>query len=126
MRKIHFFGSALACIAALTASVSLAQQSWQAPTGKDFPLAGGNLANQRYSALARITPQNVRTLGGAWMIHVAAEGQTPGNLPGTPVVVDGVMYIGASGGDVLAVNAATGAIIWRYKSTFGAQSNRGV
>jgi PQQ-dependent dehydrogenase (methanol/ethanol family) len=36
------------------------------------------------------------------------------------------MYLGAGGGDVLAVNAATGAVVWRYNSTFGNQDNRGV
>jgi len=99
-------------------------RTWLAPTGKDFPLAGGNLSNQRYSSLTQINRSNVGQLSAAWMIHVA-EGKGA-NTAGTPVVVDGVMYIGAGGGDVLALNAANGATIWRYKSTFGAQSNRGV
>jgi len=96
-----------------------------APTGKDFPLAGGNLANQRYSSLTQINRSNLSKLGGAWMIHVA-EGQPTSSTAATPVVVDGVMYIGAGHGDVLAVNAATGATVWRFKSTFGNQTNRGV
>jgi PQQ-dependent dehydrogenase (methanol/ethanol family) len=100
-----------------------AQSGWNAPTGKDFPLAGGTLGNQRHSSLARITPANIAKVGGAWMVHV---GDGTRNLAATPVVVGGVMYIGGGGGDVLALNAATGATVWRYKSAFGAQNNRGV
>lgn len=94
-----------------------------AATGRDFPLAGGDLGNQRFSSLTRITPGNISRLGGAWMVHV---GEGARNQAATPVIVDGVMYIGVGGGDVLALDAATGATIWRYKSTFGAQVNRGV
>lgn len=102
------------------------QSPFLAPTGKDFPLAGGNLGNQRYSSLTQINRSNIDKLGGAWMVHVAAEGQSPGNLQSTPVVVDGMLFVGASGGDILAVNAATGSTIWRYKATGVAQTNRGV
>ena len=102
-----------------------AQVTWLAPTSRDFALAGGNLGNQRFSGLTQINKTNLGRLGGAWMIRVA-DGQPAGNLPSTPVVIDGVMYIGVAGGDVLAVNAATGATVWRYKSAFGNQSNRGV
>jgi alcohol dehydrogenase (cytochrome c) len=103
----------------------IAQSRFLAPTGKDFPLAGGNLGNQRYSSLSQINRSNLSKLGGVWMIHVA-EGQPSGSSSGVPVVVDGVMYIGVGRGDVLAVNAATGATVWRFKSTFGNQNNRGV
>jgi outer membrane protein assembly factor BamB len=68
---------------------------------------------------------NLSKLGGAWMIHVT-EGEAAGTMSGVPVVIDGIMYIGTSRGEVLAVNAATGAIIWRFKSTFGNRNNRGV
>ena len=111
-----------AAFLAITSAITGQQAAWIAPTGTNFPLAGGNLANQRYSSLRQITPANISNLGGAWMIHVEATG----NMPGVPVVVDGVMYLGVSNGDVLAVNAATGAIVWRFKSTFGGQNNRGV
>jgi PQQ-dependent dehydrogenase (methanol/ethanol family) len=121
MKTIFSFTLGVVCAVSL-----IAQQSGQAPTTKDFPLAGGNLANQRYSALTQINPSNVSKLGGAWMIHVNDGKPGQGNMAGTPVVIDGVMYIGASGGDVLAINAATGAVIWRYKSAFGNQTNRGV
>src|SRR5579862_9176379 len=99
--------------------------AWMSPTTRDFPLAGGNLANQRYSALAQITPANIGKLGGAWMTHIA-DGQPAGNVQTVPIVVGGVMFVGGAGGDILAVNAATGEIIWHYRSKFGSQTNRGV
>jgi quinohemoprotein ethanol dehydrogenase len=117
--------SALALAGGLAPSAVNVDATAFAPTGKDFPLAGGNLANQRYSGLTQINRSNIAKLGGAWMIHVAG-GQAGGTMPGTPVIIDGVMYIGASGGDVVALNAATGEVIWRYKSAFGNQANRGV
>jgi alcohol dehydrogenase (cytochrome c) len=119
--------AACAC-AWVVASAALPAQpgaAWIAPTTKDFPLAGGNLANQRYSALVQIRPDTLSRLGGAWMIHVGG-GQPAGNMQGTPVIVDGVLYLGTMGGNVIAVNASTGALIWEYKSKYGEQKNRGV
>src|SRR5262249_36579561 len=87
-----------------------------APAGKDFPVVGGNLGNQRYSSLAQITPSTVKRLGGAWMVHVE-EGAATNNMQGTPVVVNGVLYIGSESGKVLAIDAATGARIWTYQSS---------
>jgi PQQ-dependent dehydrogenase (methanol/ethanol family) len=103
----------------------IAQSPFLAPTGKNFPLAGGNLGNQRYSSLTQINRTNLSKLGGAWMIHVT-DGEAAGTMSGVPVVIEGIMYIGTSRGEVLAVNGATGAIIWRFKSTFGNRNNRGV
>ncbi len=104
---------------------ALAQhESWMAPSGKDFPLVGGNLANQRYSSLAQITPANLSRLGGTWMVHVNA--QNAGSMEATPIVVNGVMYIPTGGGGVVALDAATGAVKWKYQSPNGGGTNRGV
>lgn len=117
-------GAAVGAIAAV-AAVSGQGGSALAPTTRDFPLVGGNLGNQRYSALTQITPSNVTQLGGAWLTHLEG-GKAVGNMQGTPVVVDGVLYIGSGSGSVFAINAATGAINWTWTSPFGGQANRGV
>src|SRR5262249_10087736 len=83
---------------------------WQSAPAKDFPLVGGNFANQRYSTLARINASNIGRLGGAWMVHL--EGGRGGTMQGTPVVVDGTMFI--STGHVSAIDAKTGEVKWRY------------
>ena len=87
---------------------------WRGSPANDFPLAGGDYLNQRYSALDQINTTNVDKLGGAWSIHID-EGGAAGNLDGTPIVVNGVMYVSTARQHVLAIDAATGAIKWRYR-----------
>src|ERR1700680_1851863 len=80
--------------------------------------------NQRYSSLTGITPANLQKLGGAWMTHIS-DGANNSNLEGTPVVVDGVMYLPGTAGTILAVDAATGAVKWKYQPTQGQAGGRG-
>jgi glucose dehydrogenase len=96
---------------ALTLALTPAQTAWQSPSRKDFPTVGGNLANQRYSALKRITKANIGRLGGAWSVHLE-DGKSPGTMQATPVVVGGVMFIASGGGTIFAIDAAAGAIKW--------------
>jgi len=110
---------------ALAGATATTQQRAFAPSGTDFPTVGANLANQRYSSLARITPQNVARLGGTWMVHLE-DGQPSGTMQGTPVVVGGVLYIGTGSGKVFAIDAVTGANVWTYRPAAGGQTNRGV
>src|ERR1700691_998048 len=87
-------------IAILTYGTTLFAQppiNWRSPAASDFLTSGGNLANQRFSSLIAISPSNISKLGGAWMIHVA-DGAIGANLEGTPVVVDGVMYLPGTAG----------------------------
>ncbi len=81
--------------------------------------------NQRYSSLTGITPANISKLGGAWMTHIS-DGANNTNLEGTPVVADGVMYLPGSAGTILAIDAATGAIKWKYQPQQRGGTNRGV
>ncbi len=99
---------------------------WNA-AGRNFPAVGGNLANQRFSSLAQINRANVTQLGGAWRTHLN-RGNPRGNMQGTPVVVDGVMYVSDGSDDVFAFDAATGQLRWKYASDakLGLPTNRGV
>lgn len=116
---------AVTAVAAAIGGGVAAQSDWFAPAGRDFPLVGGNLGNQRYSTLTQITPANLNRLGAAWLLHLEG-GKAVGNMQGTPVVVEGVMYIGSGSGSVFAVDAATGVVKWKWESPFGGQTNRGV
>jgi alcohol dehydrogenase (cytochrome c) len=90
--------------------------SWTDSPTTDFPMAGGDYYSQRYSALDQINTTNINRLGGAWSIHVEEPGAgAAGNLDATPVVVGGVMYVSTARLHVLAIDAATGAIKWRYR-----------
>ena len=113
-----------AAVSSLLVLGAASPDSWRAPAGHDFPLPGGNLGNQRYSVLTQVTPANVSRLGGAWKVHVT-DGVPIGPMEAAPVVVDGVMYLPA-GGDVMALNAATGDVVWRYHSPVRGGTNRGV
>src|SRR5262245_20576454 len=103
----------VALVAMVAASV-MASLQWIAPPTKDFPLSGGNYWHQRYSALDKINTANVKKLGGAWMIRLE-DGRPGGQLEGTPVVLDGVMYVTTGSRNALAIDAATGKVKWRYR-----------
>ena len=79
--------------------------------GADWPSAGGNLENTRYSILDRINKSNVRKLGLAW-ISEALDGDASRVAL---VVRDGMLFVTA-GQYVYALDARTGARIWRYGS----------
>jgi alcohol dehydrogenase (cytochrome c) len=71
----------------------------------------GNFEGWGYSPLGKITPGNVRNLKPVWTMSTGAvEGhQAP------PFVNNGVMFVTTPGNQVLALNAKTGDLIWRYK-----------
>ncbi len=71
---------------------------------------GRTWAEQRFSPLADVHRDNVAELGLAWMVE---PGTTRGN-EATPLVIDGVMYVTTAWSRVLALDAASGAEIWRY------------
>ena len=106
-------------------SFAAEKAAWNSPSGQDFATVGGSLANQRYSSLSRITAANISRLGGAWMVHTTGQ-SGGGSMEATPVVVKGVMYIPTGLGGVMAIDAATGAIRWKYQSPNGGSTNRGV
>jgi outer membrane protein assembly factor BamB/plastocyanin len=78
--------------------------------GADWPLIGGDWANSRYSTLDAIDTGNVSELGAAWLFPFEGRASTRA----TPVVEDGVMYIG-SGTRLYAIDGATGATIWSVR-----------
>ncbi|PYS51471.1 MAG: PQQ-dependent dehydrogenase, methanol/ethanol family [Acidobacteria bacterium] len=81
-----------------------------------------------YSPLDQITTNNVNRLQPVW---VFSTGQTSGH-EAPPIVNNGVMFVATPGNQVIALNAKTGAILWRFRrpSPEGAlvahQTSRGV
>src|SRR5437867_9117487 len=68
---------------------------------------GGAIDSSQYSALSQINKSNVSQLQAVWTFPVT------GTVILNPLVVDGVMYLQASGSTLAAVDAATGKEIWR-------------
>jgi glucose dehydrogenase len=78
--------------------------NWAIPTGDFF--------NQRYSRLSQINSSNVSQLKPAWTFST---GVLRGH-EGSPLVVDGVMYIHTPfPNNIYAMNLDNGKIIWEYK-----------
>ena len=86
------------------------------PAGQQWLTYGGNLANQRYSSLDRLTPANVGQLKGQWVTHLGSGLGSKYSFEATPLVQDGVMYIPTGNDDVYALDARSGAEIWEYHS----------
>ena len=66
-----------------------------------------------YSPLAEITPANVSRLQPVWTF---ATGQVEGHQA-PPMVNNGVMFVATPGNQLLTIDARTGAVLWRYKTT---------
>jgi glucose dehydrogenase len=78
---------------------------------------GRDYSNQRYSALAQITTANVASLAPRWIYQTGISAA----FQATPLVVDGVMYLTTPYNHVVALDAATGAPLWRYEHALRAQ-----
>jgi PQQ-dependent dehydrogenase (methanol/ethanol family) len=83
---------------------------------RSWPTYGGDYANTRHIDLGQITPSNVGLLRLAWKFNAGVAG----SFETSPIVVDGVMYF-TTGPDngVFALDAATGALKWRYVPKLG-------
>ena len=80
------------------------------PIPKDWPSFGYDLNSTRFNASERsLNSANVSTLVLAWSAH------TGHAIVGSPVMVNGIVYINSVDGNLYAFNATTGATIW---STF--------
>lgn len=73
--------------------------------------SGRDAGKTHYSPLAQINEGNVGRLGFAWQF----EAGTNRGMEATPVVVDGVLYASGVAGRVYALDAATGALRWRFE-----------
>ncbi|HTT54074.1 MAG TPA: PQQ-binding-like beta-propeller repeat protein [Streptosporangiaceae bacterium] len=73
-----------------------------------WTLPGGNLQNTRDVASA-ITSSNVSKLGVAWALPIHALAYAT-----TPVVVKGVVYAQDMESNVMAIQLATGKLLWRH------------
>lgn len=80
----------------------------------DFLLAHGNYKQTRYHLADQINRSNVKNLKLAWSF---ATGVKEG-MQASPIVFDGVMLLSTSYNHVLAVDARSGKLLWRYQHKF--------
>lgn len=111
--------SALRLILVAIAAVALpAQVSWErlrdAPKEpQNWLTYNGSYASTHHSTLSEIRPDNVRQLELKWVWQASSLEK----LQATPLIVDGVMYLTDPPNDVVAVDAKTGRVFWRYRHT---------
>jgi quinoprotein glucose dehydrogenase len=92
------------------------------PARHEWPEYGGHQGT-RYSSLARINRTNVRRLEVAWRYDT---GET-GGLQTQPLMVGGLVYANTPSHRVIALDAATGALVWRFDAGIPSRGpNRGV
>jgi len=72
----------------------------------------GSYNGWRHTSLAEVTPANVAQLRMRWIKQFDINDP---NIEATPLVIDGVIFMVADAGHVLALDAKTGDAIWEYK-----------
>ena len=110
--------SALVLTAALVGSAA-AQQA--PPRTWEWKTYGADLASTRYAPLDQIDKATFGTLEVAWRFKTDNLGPRPEfNFQSTPLMVGGVVYTTAgSRRHVVALDAATGELLWNYREEEG-------
>lgn len=78
----------------------------------DWPTYGGQAANDHYSSLTQINRQNVGELRKAWVFDTGEKG----GLETNPLVIGHVLYAYTSTQKVIALDAASGKLLWKFDS----------
>jgi quinoprotein glucose dehydrogenase len=120
-RRVQVLVTAVVAVASIAV---VAQQ--RGPTGVAAPNGewrtyGGDLRNTRYAPLDQINKDNFSKLEVAWRFKTDALGPRPEfNLQSTPLMVGGVLYsTGGTRRAVVALDAATGEMLWMYSLNEG-------
>src|SRR6201986_5530140 len=83
--------------------------SFTAYAQEDWPAYGGH-DGTHYSSLSQINRDNVRNLAVAWKYDTGEKG----GIEASPIMVGNVLYATTPRRSVIALNAATGKLIWKY------------
>lgn len=89
----------------LSANIFLAE----AVLAEDWPMYGKDLQHSFSNPNTKINTTNVSALKPAWRYD------TQDAVTASPTVVDNVVYVGSWDGFFYALNAQSGALIWKYK-----------
>ena len=94
------------------------------PTLADWPHYGGDAASTRFAPYDQIHPGNIDSLRIVWRWRVSAgsvDQEENGDrgmgseFKSTPLVVDGVLYTSTPLSSVVALDAATGQLLWSFE-----------
>jgi quinoprotein glucose dehydrogenase len=103
----------------LALSIAAACRPGTPSTPIEWTANGRDLEGSRFAPAAQITRDNVARLDVAWTyqtgeIEARFATTKPTSFEATPLVADGVMYVGTPIGRVIALDAATGAERWTF------------
>ncbi len=120
MKTYPLLAATLAVVVSSSARPSAALAQSGAPDGQ-WPSYHGDLGATQYSPLSEIHGGNLDRVRVAWQwstpdneLASATPALTPGGFKGTPIMVDGVLYVRTSLSVVAAVDAATGRQLWSF------------
>src|SRR5438876_9035311 len=121
MRKLAL----LCAVCALVLNIGVSGQ--MKPKPGEWTTYGGDLASTRYAPLDQITKDNFNKLEVAWRFKTDFLGPRPEfNLEATPLMVNGVVYSAAgSRRAVVALDAATGELLWMHSENAGKRREAG-
>ncbi len=96
----------------------------------DWPVYGGGAESVRYSSLTQINRENVHALEVAWTFETG-DAYPGSEMQCNPLVIGGVLYATTPKVNVIALDAATGRLLWRFdphegRKVLGKMRNRGV
>ena len=103
-------GSGALAAAEGPANVSAQRMADPAATAANWMTYGGTYSEQRFSRLKQIDRSNVSRLGLSWF----ADYDTNLQQDGTPLEIDGVIYVSTAWSKVYAFDARTGKTLWQY------------
>ena len=124
-----------AVVTALSTQAGAAEITWDRLLNADkdpnnWLTYHGSFKGWHHSALDQINKNNVKNLKLAW-IHTPSS--TKRGIQSFPLVADGILYYSSAAGQVWALDAATGAFIWKYgakidweRVPFAIAYNRGI
>jgi quinohemoprotein ethanol dehydrogenase len=103
-------GSQGALAAGGPANVNAKRMMDPAATAANWMSVGGTYSEQHFSPLTQINKDNVAQLGLAWF----ADYDTNLTQAGTPLEIDGVIYVSTAWSKVYAFDAHNGKTLWEY------------
>jgi len=90
---------------------------------------GGDVRGTHYSKLDQINRQNIKQLEVVWQYHSNdMRNDPPSTIECNPIIIDGVMYITTPGLKAVALDAASGKVLWVFdpEGERGGGLNRGL
>src|SRR5438105_12655640 len=121
VKRIFFAAASVGASLAIASAAPLLAQS--GAKGGEWRSYGGDLGHTRYSPLDQINASNFGKLEIAWRFKTDSLGPRPEyQFESTPLMIKGVVYSTAgSRRAVIALDAATGEMLWMHSENEGAR-----